>query len=85
MRYLVIIVVFIVSTLTACSPKEGNEESKSDREFLTFAKIAKDVETDREKAINTYMGKVVTIKAKIEDISGFKRGHVRVLFSSLQR
>ena len=72
MKYFIIIAVFTVSTLTACVPKKVGEESKYDREILTFAKIAKDVEVDREKAIKTYMGKVVTIRAKIEDIADLR-------------
>ena len=71
MKYFVIITVFMVSMLTACITY--------DREILTFAKIAKDIETDREKAINTYVDKIVTIRAKIEDIAGL-REHILEYF-----
>ena len=71
-KYLVIIAVFMVSTLTACVPKQVGEESKHDREILTFAKIAKDIEADPEKARGTYVGKVVTIRAKAAVLTNFR-------------
>ena len=53
---LVIIAVFMVSMLTACATHSG--------EVQTFAKIAKDIEADPVKSINTYVGRVVNIRAK---------------------
>ncbi|MCY3549673.1 MAG: hypothetical protein OXH39_04370 [Candidatus Poribacteria bacterium] len=54
---LVIIAVFMVSMLTSCATHS--------REVQTFAKIAKDIEADPEKSINTYVGRVVNIRAKV--------------------
>ncbi len=59
---LVIIAVFIVSMLTACATHSGEVQSG---EVQTFAKIAKDIEADPEKSINTYVGRVVNIRAKV--------------------
>ena len=56
LNVLVIIAVFMVSMLTACATHGG--------EVQTFAKIAKDIEADPEKSINTYVGRVVNIRAK---------------------
>ena len=75
---LVIIAVFMVSMLTSCATHS--------REVQTFAKIAKDIEADPEKSINTYVGRVVNIGAKagsverlraqlLEDSSAHLRGH----------
>ena len=57
---LVIIAVFIVSMLTACATHSTTHSG----EVQTFAKIAKDIEADPEKSINTYVGRVVNIRAK---------------------
>ena len=73
MKYLVIIAVFMVSTLTACVPKQVGEESKHDREILTFAKIAKDIEVDPEKARRIYVGRIVTIRAKAPVLTNFRK------------
>ena len=58
---LVIIAVFMVSMLTACATHSG--------EVQTFAKIAKDIEADPEKSINTYVGRIVNIRAKAGIVS----------------
>lgn len=73
MKYLVIIGVFMGATLIACAPKEVGEASKHDREILTFAKIAKDIEVDPEKARRTYVGRVVTIRAKAPVLTNFRQ------------
>ena len=75
---LVIIAVSMVFMLTACATHSG--------EVQTFAKIAKDIEADPEKSINTYVGRVVNIRAKagivarlraqlLEDSSAQLRGY----------
>lgn len=61
---LVIIAVFMVSMLTACATHSG--------EVQTFAKIAKDIEADPEKSINTYVGRVVNIRAKAGNVARLK-------------
>lgn len=58
---LVIIAVFMVSMLTACATHSG--------EIQTFAKIAKEIEADPEKSINTYVGRVVNIRAKAGSVA----------------
>ena len=73
MKYLVIIAVFMVSTLTACAPKEVGWKSIYDRKILSFAKIAQDIEADPEKARNTYTGRVVTIRAKAAVVTNFRK------------
>lgn len=47
--------------LTACATHSG--------EVQTFAKIAKDIEADPEKSINTYVGRVVNIRAKAGSVA----------------
>ena len=62
---LVIIAVFMVSMLTACATHSGEVQTLAKiAEVQTFAKIAKDIEADPEKSINTYVGRVVNIRAK---------------------
>ena len=73
MKYLVIIGVFMLSTLMACVPKQVGEASKHGREMLTFAKMAKDIEVDPENARNTYVGRVVTIRVKAPVITNFRK------------
>ena len=58
---LVIIAVFMVSMLTACAIHSG--------EVHTFAKIAKDIEADPGKSRNTYVGRVVNIRAKAGSVA----------------
>ena len=62
---LVIIAVFMVSMLTACATYSGEVQTFAKiAEVQTFAKIAKDIEADSVKSINTYVGRVVNIRAK---------------------
>ena len=61
---LVIIAVFMVSMLTACAIHSG--------EVQTFAKIAKDIEADPEKSRNTYVGRIVNIRAKAGSVARLK-------------
>ena len=78
-KYLGIIAVFMVSTLTACILKEVGEKSIYNRKILTFAKIAQDIEADPEKARNTYTGRVVTIRAKAAVVTNFRRQFLKDL------
>lgn len=61
---LVIIAVSMVFMLTACATHSG--------EVQTFVKIAKDIEADPEKSINTYVGRVVNIRAKAGSVARLK-------------
>lgn len=63
---LVIIAVFMVSMLTACATHSGEIQT------FAIAKIAKDIETDSEKSINTYVGRVVNIRAKAGSVARLK-------------
>ena len=66
---LVIIVVFMVSMLTACATHSG--------EVLTFANIAKDIEANPERARRNYEGRIVKIRAKAETFESLRAQLVR--------
>lgn len=68
---LVIIAVFMVSMLTGCVSHSGEVQTFS-REVQTFAQIAKNIEANPEKAINTYVGRVVNIRAKAGIVAGLR-------------